>query len=65
MPRQLVDERFLARENDGSRYRLGSGPDSILFETTITELNIEAVIAAAETELAARKKAFMERQATL
>ncbi|HEX7714965.1 MAG TPA: DUF2087 domain-containing protein [Bacillota bacterium] len=63
--RQLVDERFLSRENDGSRYRLGPGPDSVQFETTVTDLNIEALLASAEAELAARKKAFMERQTTL
>ena len=63
--RQLVDERFLSRENDGSRYRLGPGPDSVQFETTVTDLNIEALLASAEAELAARKKAFMECQTTL
>lgn len=62
--RQLVDERFLSRENDGSRYRLGPGPDLVLFEDTLTDLDITAVLAEGEAELAARKKAFIERQAT-
>ncbi|MGB7859093.1 MAG: DUF2087 domain-containing protein [Acidimicrobiia bacterium] len=57
--RELVDSRFLLRDDAGSHYTTGPGPTTIRFAPDIAEIDPELVIRQARSERAARKAAHL------
>ncbi len=58
--RRLVDEGYLTRAKDGSRYQLSqAGPP--YFDTAIEHLQIREVLENAREEIARRKREYLEK----
>jgi hypothetical protein len=60
--RRLVDEGYLTRDKDGTRYQVAQpGPHAQLFEAEVDQMDVLEVITNAREEMARRKQAFMEK----
>jgi hypothetical protein len=62
--RQLIDDGFLTRNPDGSRYWIRpEGPAEVAFDPAVADLDIVSVIDEGKQAIAGRKAAFMQQQA--
>ena len=60
--RALADTGFLSRSNNGAVYQVSpSGPRLWQFETAVDQVNVPDVLNAARKEIAARKRAYLEK----
>lgn len=62
MRRALVDTGYLTRTKDGSTYQLASAESQAYrFDESINQIDVAELIASAREEMAARKRAFLEK----
>lgn len=60
--RWLVDNGYLIRDNQGSRYEIAQpGPLSVIFDPAIEQLESAAILLSAREEMERRKQAFMQK----
>lgn len=60
--RALVDTGFLSRSDNGAVYQVSpSGPRLWQFETAVDQVDVLDVLNAAREEMAARKRAYLEK----
>lgn len=63
--RWLIDTGYLTRAKDGSSYQVSpAGPYAQLFDPSIDQLDVVAVIADAREEIARRKREYLEKAKT-
>jgi hypothetical protein len=60
--RRLVDTGYLVRSKDGSSYQVAQpSPKPGWFDAAVDQLDVEQVIEAARSEIARRKKEYLEK----
>jgi hypothetical protein len=60
--RWLIDAGYLTRSKDGAVYQPAPGPQAVLFDPAVDQVDVVQALQAAREEIEQRKKAFLEKK---